>query len=106
MTLDEFIQGEIDCNHIQDPDYFYTGLCEFKLDNGEDLSMDEYENYLDYELKEATIHIGFNEMAGRMVWYEIELVSEKDNEEEWHRQVMEEMTIQQLMEQEPELFEV
>lgn len=30
----------------------------------------------------------------------------KDAEEEWHRQVMEEMTIQQLMEQEPELFEV
>lgn len=27
-------------------------------------------------------------------------------QEEWHRQVMEEMTIQQLMEQEPELFEV
>lgn len=33
----------------------------------------------------------------------------RDNEteeEEWHRQVMEEMTTQQLMEQEPELFEV
>ena len=32
--------------------------------------------------------------------------NEDTEEEEWHRQVMEEMTTQQLMEQEPELFEV
>lgn len=31
---------------------------------------------------------------------------QEEKEEEWHRQVMEEMTMQQLMEQEPELFEV
>lgn len=82
MTLDEFIQSEIDCGHIQDPDYFYIGLCKFKFDDGEELSLDDYENYLDYELKEATIQIEFDEMAGRLVWYEIELVSVKEDDEE------------------------
>lgn len=81
MTLDEFIQSEINCGHIQDPDYFYIGLSEFKLDDGEELSRDEYENYLDYELKEATIHIELDSVAVRMVWYEIELVSEEEDEE-------------------------
>lgn len=38
--------------------------------------------------------------------YLMELQKYKEQEEEWHRQVMEEMTTQQLMEQEPELFEV
>lgn len=79
MTLDEFIQGEIDCGHIQDPDCFYIGLSEFKLDDGEELSRDDYAKYLDYELKTATTHIEFDGMF-RYVWYEIELVSEDDEE--------------------------
>lgn len=37
---------------------------------------------------------------------ELQKYREQEQEEEWHRQVMEEMTMQQLMEQEPELFEV
>lgn len=37
---------------------------------------------------------------------ELQKYREQEQEEECHRQVMEEMTIQQLMEQEPELFEV
>lgn len=37
---------------------------------------------------------------------ELQKYREQEQEEEWHRQVMEEMTTQQLMEQEPELFEV
>lgn len=37
---------------------------------------------------------------------ELQKYREQEQEEEWHRQVMEEMTVQQLMEQEPELYEV
>lgn len=41
-----------------------------------------------------------------IIKYLMELQKYREQEqEEWHRQVMEEMTTQQLMEQEPELFE-
>lgn len=47
-----------------------------------------------------------NGVALPCVRYIMHNIAERHKEEEWHRQVMEEMTIQQLMEQEPELFEV
>lgn len=47
-----------------------------------------------------------NGVALPCVRYIMHNIAERHQEEEWHRQVMEEMTIQQLMEQEPELFEV
>ena len=47
-----------------------------------------------------------NGVALPCVRYIMHNIAERHHEEEWHRQVMEEMTIQQLMEQEPELFEV
>ena len=47
-----------------------------------------------------------NGVALPCVQFIMHQIAERDAEEEWHRQVMEEMTIQQLMEQEPELFEV
>lgn len=46
-----------------------------------------------------------NGVALPCVQFIMHQIAERDAEEEWHRQVMEEMTIQQLMEQEPELFE-
>lgn len=46
--------------------------------------------------------IKFNQV---IIDYLMELQKYRE-QEEWHRQVMEEMTTQQLMEQEPELFEV
>lgn len=47
-----------------------------------------------------------NGVALPCVRYIMHNIAERHQDEEWHRQVMEEMTIQQLMEQEPELFEV
>lgn len=44
-----------------------------------------------------------NGVALPCVRYIMHNIAERHQEEEWHRQVMEEMTIQQLMEQEPEL---
>lgn len=49
--------------------------------------------------------IEFNQIIIKYLM-ELQKYREQKQEEEWHRQVMEEMTIQQLMEQEPELFEV
>ena len=49
--------------------------------------------------------IEFNQIIIKYLM-ELQKYREQEQKEEWHRQVMEEMTIQQLMEQEPELFEV
>lgn len=105
MTLDEFIQREIDRGCIEDEDCFYIALDSLKLDNGTNIKVNDYAKYLDYELKKVVIQIHFHPMGG-CKFYEVELKTEDKEEEEWHRQVMEEMTMQQLMEQEPELFKV
>lgn len=47
-----------------------------------------------------------NGVALPCVQFIMHQIAERDAEERYHEQVMEEMTIQQLMEQEPELFEV
>ena len=47
-----------------------------------------------------------NGVALPCVQFIMHQIAERDAEEQYHEQVMEEMTIQQLMEQEPELFEV
>lgn len=80
MTLDEFIQREIDSGRIEDADCFYIALDTFKLDNGTELNVDDYAKYLDYELKTVVIQIHFHPMGGCML-YDVELVSEKDNKE-------------------------
>ena len=80
MTLDEFIQREIDSGRIEDADCFDIALHSFKLDNGKKLWVNDYAKYLDYELKKVVIQIHFHPMGGCML-YDVELVSEKDNEE-------------------------
>lgn len=72
MTLDEFIQREVDSGRIEDAECFYIGLDTFKLDNGKKLNADDYAKYLDYELKKVVIQIHFHPMGGCML-YEVEL---------------------------------
>ena len=76
MTLDEFIQREIDSGRIHSTDSFYIGLCFLRLDNGKKLNKDDYENYLECKLKMATIEIDFDSMGRYNVWYEVELRAE------------------------------
>lgn len=75
MTLDEFIQREIDSGRIEDADCFYIALYSFKLDNGKNLNVDDYAEYLDYELKTVVIQIHFHPMGGCML-YDVELRTE------------------------------
>lgn len=75
MTLDEFIQREIDSGRIEDADCFYIALDTFKLDNGKKLSVNDYAKYLDYELKTVVIQIHFHPMGGCM-FYDVELRAE------------------------------
>lgn len=79
MTLDEFIQREIDSGRIEDAYCFYIALDSFKLDNGQNLNIDDYAKYLDYELKKVVIQIHFHPIWGCML-YDVELRAE-DNKE-------------------------
>lgn len=75
MTLDEFIQREIDSGRIEDTESFDIALDTLKLDNGKDLNAYDYAEYLDYELKKVTIQIHFHPMGGCM-FYDVELYKE------------------------------
>lgn len=77
MTLDEFIQREIDSGRIEDAECFYIGLATFKLDNGKKLKVDDCKKYLDYELKKVVIQIYFHSMGGCML-YNVELRTEEE----------------------------
>ena len=77
MTLDEFIQREVDSGRIEDAECFYIGLDAFKLDNGKKLNADDYAKYLDYELKKVVIQIHFHSMGGCML-YEVELKTKEE----------------------------
>lgn len=79
MTLDEFIQREIDSGRIEDAECFDIALHTFKLDNGKKLSVNDYAKYLDYELKTVVIQIHFHPMGGCM-FYDVELRTEGDEE--------------------------
>lgn len=79
MTLDEFIQREIDSGRIEDAENFYIALDTFKLDNGTKLNVDDYAKYLDYELKTVVIQLHFHPMGGCML-YDVELRAEENKE--------------------------
>ena len=80
MTLDEFIQREVDNGRIEDAEYFDIALDTLKLDNGKELNGGNYAEYLDYELKKVTIQIHFHPMMGVCMLYDVELRAE-DNKE-------------------------
>lgn len=77
MTLNEFIQREVDSGRIEDAECFYIGLATFKLDNGKKLKVDDCKKYLDYELKKVAIQIHFHSMGGYML-YEVELKTKEE----------------------------
>lgn len=79
MTLDEFIQREVDSGRIEDADCFYIALDTFRLDNGKKLNVNDYAKYLDYELKKVVIQIHFHPMGGCML-YDVELRAEENKE--------------------------
>lgn len=80
MTLDEFIQREVDSGRIEDTEYFDIALDTLKLDNGKELKADDYAEYLDYELKKVVISIHFHPMMGVCMLYDVELRAEENKE--------------------------
>ena len=78
MTLREFIEQEINLGTISCFEDFRSSLQGLTLYAGEELDLDEYEDYLDYDIEWVEIKINYNRYCGT-VWYEIELV-DKDEE--------------------------
>ena len=71
MKLREFIEQEIKAERIYCIEDFGECLEKLEFDDGEEeLDKYEYQDYLDFDIEWADIHIGFS------VWYEIELKKE------------------------------
>lgn len=77
MTLREFIEQEINLGTISCFEDFRSSLQDLTLCDGEELDLDEYEDYLDYDIEWVEIKINYNRYCGT-VWYEIELVDNED----------------------------
>lgn len=78
MTLREFIEQEINLGTISCFEDFRSSLQGLTLNDWDGIDLDEYEDYLDYDIEWVEIKINYNRYYGT-VWYEIELV---DKEEE------------------------
>lgn len=78
MTLREFIEQEINLGAISCFEDFRSSLQGLALYYGEEIDLDEYEDYLDYDIEWVEIKMNYNRYCGT-VWYEIELV-DKDGE--------------------------
>lgn len=85
-------------------------ICIFDSEEKANAFKEKYQNPHGYSKPYDMLYCGELEVRELPTTYDETEFWWRDNEdteeEEWHRQVMEEMTTQQLMEQEPELFEV
>lgn len=80
MTLRDFIQTEIEAGNVFDIEEFGTKLKSLEFEDGEEIPPEEFEDYLDNDLEMVTVKHFFSKYTYSM-WYEVELVSEKDNKE-------------------------
>ena len=77
MTLREFIEQEIELGTISCFEDFRSSLQGLTLSEDEELDLDEYEDYLDYDIEWVEIKVNYNRYYGT-VWYEIELVNKEE----------------------------
>lgn len=77
MTLREFIEQEINLGTISCFEDFRYRLLDLTLYDDEEIDLDEYEDYLDYDIEWVEIKMNYNRYCGT-VWYEIELVNKED----------------------------
>ena len=76
MTLREFIEQEIREGHVFDIEEFGTKLKSLEFEDGEEIPVDEFEDYLDYNLDSAAIIQDFGTFSYFM-HYEISIVYEE-----------------------------
>ena len=73
MTLRDFIEQEIREGHVFDFKEFYTKLKSLEWEDGAEIKPEEFEDYLNHDLKQATLHHYFGRHTYFM-WYEVELL--------------------------------
>ena len=76
MTLGDFIQTEIEAGDVFDVAEFGTKLKSLKFEDGEEIPVDEFEYYLDYNLDSAAIIHDFGTFYYSMR-YEISIAYEE-----------------------------
>ena len=76
MTLRDFIQTEIEAGNVFDIADFGTKLKTLKWEDGEEIPLDEFEDYLDYNLEQAAIIHDFGTFYYSMR-YEISIAYEE-----------------------------
>lgn len=79
MTLREFIEQEIREGHVFDIKEFGTKLKSLEWEDGEEIPIGEFEDYLDYNLDSAAIIHDFGTFYHSMR-YEIALAYEEGEE--------------------------
>ena len=79
MTLREFIQTEIEAGNVFDIEEFGTKLRSLEFEDGEEIPVDEFEDYLDYNLDSAAMIHDFGTFYYSMR-YEITLAYEEEEE--------------------------
>lgn len=76
MTLREFIEQEIREGHVFDIEEFCIKLKSLEFEDGEEIPVDEFEDYLDYNLDSAAIIHDFGTFY-HLMHYEIALAYEE-----------------------------
>ena len=76
MTLREFIEQEIREGHVFDIAEFGTKLYSLEFEDGDEIPVDEFEDYLDYNLDSAAIIQDFGKFFYSMS-YEISIAYEE-----------------------------
>lgn len=76
MTLRDFIQTEIEAGNVFDIEEFGTKLRSLEFEDGEEIPVDEFEDYLDYNLDSAAVIHDFGTFYYSMR-YEIALAYEE-----------------------------
>lgn len=76
MTLRDFIQTEIEAGNVFDVEEFGTKLKSLEFEDGEEIPVDEFEDYLDYNLDSAAIIHDFGTFY-HLMHYEIALAYEE-----------------------------
>lgn len=76
MTLRDFIQTEIEAGNVFDIEEFGTKLRSLEFEDGDEIPVDEFEDYLDYNLDSAAIIHDFGTFYYSMR-YEIALAYEE-----------------------------
>lgn len=75
MMLREFIEQEIREDHVFDIEEFGTKLAYMSWEDGEKIELEEFEDYLDYNLDSAAIIHNFG-ASSYIIYYKISIAYE------------------------------